>query len=170
MQLVNLLAAATLAEATTDFQVKTHIYYNTTYDTKSGYDSPRTGSICLSPSTADRLGIKFPTDPYNYHEIIYPHPYVGGYAPIKEDDFNSCFNCYRAQYGGRSIYFRAINTAKDGVDLGRLLFEKLSGGNAAELKRIDAMLSMVDSEFCNLGEQLLNNRLPGVLPTITEGY
>lgn len=150
------------------------VHYNATYDTKTGIDSPRTGSICLDPSTIKSLAVMFPLFPPNepnYHEYLYPWPYVGGYAPIKEGDFNSCFNCYRLQYGEKSIYFRAINSAKDGVELGRLLFEELSGGKVAELKHINATISMPDDgELCNMKQQLASNPFREILPHIIDGY
>jgi hypothetical protein len=78
----------------------------------------------------------------------FPWPYVGGYAPIKKDDSASCFNCYQLRYGENSVYFQAIDKAKDGVDLGSLLFEKLSGGKVAELKHINATIESVESNEC----------------------
>ncbi|KAM0523900.1 hypothetical protein ACHAPE_001153 [Trichoderma viride] len=161
MQLFHLLAAATLAAATADYQVKMQVHYNATYDIKVGPESPRTGSICLDPSTFDRLGMEYPAEEYYFYLDYYPYPYVGGYAPIKADDYYSCLNCYQLHYGGKSAYFRAINTAKDGVDLGKKLFEELSGGKAAELKHFNATLGMVDNSFCLLSEQLLNDPLHG---------
>ncbi|KAK1255377.1 hypothetical protein MKX08_009372 [Trichoderma sp. CBMAI-0020] len=158
MQLFNLLAAATLAAATADFQVKMQFHYNATYDIKTGFYSPRQDSICL-----DSLPSYNTKRDWNSHEFSYPWPYVGGYGPIKESDSASCFNCYKIRYGEKSILFRAINSAKDGVDLGRLLFEELSGGKIGELKHINATLSIVDSQDCILREQLRNHRLPGIL-------
>ncbi|KAM0453394.1 hypothetical protein ACHAPV_006176 [Trichoderma viride] len=171
MQLFNFLAAATLAAATTDFEMKMQVHYNATYDTKTGIDSPQTDSICQRPSTFVALSIEFPHNVQDKHEFSYPWPYVGGYAPIKEGDFNSCFNCYRLQYGEKSIYFRAINSAKDGVELGRLLFEELSGGKVAELKHINATISMPDDgELCNMKQQLASNPFREILPHIIDGY
>lgn len=137
------------------------VHYNATYDNKVGIYSSRTNSLCLNT-----LGQHHTKRDAYYHEHYYPWPYVGGYAPIKEGDSNSCFNCYKIEYGGKSILFRAINSAKDGVDLGIDLFEELSGGKAAQVKHFNATLSMLDDDLpCLLSEQLGNNPLPGAYRT-----
>ncbi|UKZ65790.1 uncharacterized protein TrAtP1_006982 [Trichoderma atroviride] len=99
MQLFNLLAAATLAAAT-DFQVKMQVHYNATYDNKVGHNSPLQDSICQHSPVGQHTKRNF-----FYHEYSYPWPYVGGYALIKKGDNASCFNCYKLQYGGKSIFF-----------------------------------------------------------------
>ncbi|EHK39536.1 hypothetical protein TRIATDRAFT_48483 [Trichoderma atroviride IMI 206040] len=137
------------------------VHYNATYDNKVGHNSPLQDSICQHNPVGQHTKRNF-----FYHEYSYPWPYVGGYALIKKGDNASCFNCYKLQYGGKSIFFRAINSAKDGVDLGKPLFEELSGGTVGESEHISASLSMVDSDSCLLTMQLTNNLLPDILPKL----
>jgi hypothetical protein len=123
------------------------VHHNPKYDNKD-----QVKSFCQR--RVNPVGILTQDD---YYEYIFPFPYLGAYSSVKETDARTCLGCFQLQHNGKRVYFQAMDTTNGDVELGKLLFDKLSGGNAAGLKSINATIVQVDGKHCRLSEQQKNN-------------
>jgi hypothetical protein len=62
----------------------------------------------------------------------------------------NCGGCYELVYKGKTIYITAVDHAAAGFNIGKKAMDTLTGGQAAQLGRVDASYKKVANSKCGL--------------------
>ncbi|EJD43449.1 Cerato-platanin, partial [Auricularia subglabra TFB-10046 SS5] len=125
---------ATVSTSATKGAVK----YDTTYDNSE----LSTSTIACSDG---KNGLA--TKGYKTIGKIPSFPYVGAAPAIEGWNSKNCGTCWRVTYGGRSIYFTAIDHSKT-ITLSKAALNKLTNGQAVKLGTVQATYQQVSPKNC----------------------
>ena len=134
-----LTALCTIGTATA---ASVSVSYDTVYDTASN----KLTTVACSDG-ANRLITR-----YGYQTFgQIPHfPNIGGSSTIPSWNSNQCGQCYQLTYKGKSINVLAIDTAPSGINIAKAAMNKLTGGQAVQLGRVNASIKKVGVGKCGL--------------------
>ncbi|KAI0668391.1 immunomodulatory protein [Trametes maxima] len=80
-----------------------------------------------------------------------PHfPNIGGAAVVGGWNSAQCGTCWQLSYKGKSVNVLAVDHAQAGWNVALGAMNKLTGGKAKELGRIEATAKQVDKSKCGL--------------------
>ncbi|ORY10485.1 Asp f 13-like protein [Clohesyomyces aquaticus] len=114
----------------------------------AGYDDRGRSLTAVSCSDgANGLMTKYH---WNTQGDIPTYPNIGGYQGIAGWNSNMCGTCYSVTYNGNTIYVLAIDHAGSGFNIGKQAMNTLTGGNADQFGRVDAVYSQVAVSNCRL--------------------
>ncbi|KAI0628776.1 immunomodulatory protein [Trametes polyzona] len=117
------------------------VSYDETYDNRSGSLS----TVACSDGSHGLLTKGFST----FGSL--PHfPNIGGAAVVGGWNSAQCGTCWQLSYKGKSINVLAVDHAQSGWNIARGAMDKLTGGKARELGRIEATAKQVDKSKCGL--------------------
>lgn len=141
MKFISLTAAA-LAFALPAFaQVSESLSYDTTYDD---------ASLSLT-SVACSNGVNgLMSKGYTTLGSLPTFPYLGGVYTVTGWNSPACGTCYEVTYGSTTIAVLAVDVALDGFNLSEEAMNKLTGGLAVELGRVEVTSTQVDPSVCGL--------------------
>lgn len=77
-------------------------------------------------------------------------PHIGGAQAVAGWNSPNCGTCWQATYNGRSIYILAIDRASQGLNIAFSALNELTGGNAEQFGRVDAVVKQVSVNNCGL--------------------
>lgn len=115
------------------------------YDT--GYDD---GSRSLSVVSCSDGTNGLLTKGYTTQSSLPSFPHIGGASTITGWNSASCGKCYSLTYNGKTINVLAIDHAVEGFNIAQAALDELTGGQAVQLGRIDAIWAEVAASACGL--------------------
>ena len=133
-------AVTTLFAASTVSAVS--VSYDTVYDNAAG---SLTTVACSDGSNG--LITKYG---YKTFGQIPKFPNIGGSSTIPSWNSAQCGQCYALTYKGKSVNVLAIDTAPSGFNIAKAAMNKLTGGQAVQLGRVEATLKKVGVGKCGL--------------------
>ena len=74
-------------------------------------------------------------------------PYVGGFT-VSTWNSTACGNCYKLNYGGRSVAVTAVDATGDGFVISKTAMDALTGGKAYELGRVTVSFAQTNPKDC----------------------
>ncbi|KAK3680677.1 hypothetical protein LTR37_021116 [Vermiconidia calcicola] len=131
------LTALSIASAAT-----VSVSYDTTYDTAS---TSMTNVACSDG--ANGLITKYG---YKTFGAIPKFPNIGGSSTIPGWNANTCGQCFAVTYKGKTVNILAIDTAPSGINMSLAAMNKLTGGQAQALGRVNADIKKVGVGKCGL--------------------
>ncbi|RYP77842.1 hypothetical protein DL771_000939 [Monosporascus sp. 5C6A] len=77
-------------------------------------------------------------------------PNIGAAAAVGGWNSPNCGTCWRLSYGGRSVNVLAVDHAGAGFNIGLSAMNRLTGGQAVQLGRVEASATQVAARECGL--------------------
>ncbi|RPD55660.1 Cerato-platanin [Lentinus tigrinus ALCF2SS1-7] len=114
------------------------------------YDNPNTPFSAVSCSDGSR---GFITKGYNSLGSLHLRVgvYVGGAGVIGGWNSPQCGTCWKLSYGNSgSIYVVGIDHTGDGWNIPQSGMDALTGGQASQLGRVEAVATIVDNSWCGV--------------------
>lgn len=131
---------AALASASAVFAASSTASYDATYD-KAGLS---TNNLACSDGSH---GLR--TRGYKNIGQLPTYPFVGGAPTIAGWNSPNCGACYRVTYKGKTIKYTAIDKA-NGFNMGVTAMNKLTGGRAKEVGRVNVLYEQIAAKECGL--------------------
>ena len=138
------LAAATLALVLPAFaQSQQSVTYDTTYDDSA---FSLTGVACSDGVNG------LINKGYTTLGSLPSFPYVGGAFAVAHYNSPNCGTCWKLYYAetGKTINVLAVDVALDGFNISEEAMNKLTGGLAVELGRVEVTATQVPASVCGL--------------------
>jgi hypothetical protein len=115
------------------------------YDT--AYDD---GELSLSSVACSDGPNGLETKGYTTLGSLPPFPNVGGVYTVTGWDSAACGTCYNVVYGNNNVSILAVDRSTAGFTISEAAMNKLTGGLAVELGRVDVTATQVDASACGL--------------------
>ncbi|KAJ4413359.1 hypothetical protein N0V85_003590 [Neurospora sp. IMI 360204] len=138
MQLSKILSLFTLATAAS----ATTVSYDTGYD-----DGNRSLTVVSCSDGPNGLMTKYH---WNFQSQVKNFPYVGGVEAVAGWNSPSCGTCWSVTYNGKTVNILAIDHAGSGINMSKAAMNELTGGNAEQYGRVDAVVASAPLSACGL--------------------
>ncbi|EJF62732.1 Cerato-platanin [Dichomitus squalens LYAD-421 SS1] len=136
--LAALLAPAALG-ATTSTSVS--VSYDPAYDN---------GPASLSTVSCSDGSHGLLTKGYTTFDSLPSFPNIGGTSAVPGWNSDQCGTCWSLAYNGTTIHVLAVDSTENGWNVALQAMNTLTGGQAQQLGRVDAVATLVNSSLCGL--------------------